>query len=253
MAISVAVFASRFLSLMLRSTFSMTTIASSTTRPIARTIAKSVSVLIENPRIRNEPKVAIRDTGTASIGIIVARQLCRNTNTITITRSSASKKVSATSNMDAFMKSVVSLISTYSISGGKSRLASSMTFLTPLTVSIALASFVSIIPKPIPTLPSVFDSTEFVRAPSSMRAISLRRTKEPFAPERTITFPKSSAVTRRPATLPVYCFSCISGAGIIPTVPAGACIFCSCTADVTSATVSPSSAKRSGFNHTRME
>ena len=86
-----------------------------------------------------------------------------------------------------------------------------------------------------------------------MRAMSLRRTKEPFSPARTMTLPNSSGVVRRPDTLPVYCFSCVAGAGSWPMVPAGACTFCSRMAVVTSVTVRPSSAKRSGFIQTRME
>ena len=56
----------------------MTTIASSTTRPMASTIANSVRVLMEKSRTTNAPKVAISETGTANAGISVARQFCRN-------------------------------------------------------------------------------------------------------------------------------------------------------------------------------
>ena len=63
---------------MIRSTFSSTTIASSTTMPIASTMPNSVSVLIEKPNSSMPANVPISDTGTASIGISVARQFCRN-------------------------------------------------------------------------------------------------------------------------------------------------------------------------------
>ena len=62
-----------------RSTFSTTTIASSTTMPIASTSPRSVSVLIENPSASITPKVPMIDTGIAIIGISVVRMLCRNT------------------------------------------------------------------------------------------------------------------------------------------------------------------------------
>src|SRR5262245_28621784 len=61
------------------STASTTTIASSTTSPIASTRPKSDSVLIENPNNGNRTKVPTSDTGTASNGINVARQPCKKT------------------------------------------------------------------------------------------------------------------------------------------------------------------------------
>ena len=62
-------------SAMWRSQFSTTTIASSTTIPMARIMPKSVRVLIENPRADMPAKVPMRDTGTATAGISVVRQL----------------------------------------------------------------------------------------------------------------------------------------------------------------------------------
>ena len=66
---------------MTRSTFSTTTIASSTTMPIARTIASSETVLAEYPTALSAMNVPIRLTGTASVGIKVARTLQRNRET----------------------------------------------------------------------------------------------------------------------------------------------------------------------------
>ena len=63
---------------MWRSTASTTTMASSTTSPIASTSPKSESVLIEKPKSGKKTNVPISETGTASNGISVARQLCRN-------------------------------------------------------------------------------------------------------------------------------------------------------------------------------
>ena len=57
------------------STFSTTTIASSTTVPIARTIPNKVSVLRLNPNTSITPNVPISDMGTAIAGMSVARQL----------------------------------------------------------------------------------------------------------------------------------------------------------------------------------
>src|SRR6476646_11147694 len=65
-------------SVMCRSTFSITTIASSTTNPVASVIPNSVSVLIENPKRFTKINVPINDTGIVIAGINVLRQSCRN-------------------------------------------------------------------------------------------------------------------------------------------------------------------------------
>ena len=76
-----------------RSTFSITTMASSTTIPMASTRPNSVSRLIEKPSRYMPAKVPTSDTGMASTGIRVARQFCRKMKTTSTTRARASKKV----------------------------------------------------------------------------------------------------------------------------------------------------------------
>src|SRR5438094_4620614 len=76
-----------------RSTASTTTIASSTTSPIASTKPKSESVLIENPNNGNTTNVPSNDTGTAHNGMSVARQPCKKMNTTSTTSASASNNV----------------------------------------------------------------------------------------------------------------------------------------------------------------
>ena len=78
---------------MLRSTFSTTTIASSTTMPIASTRPNRVSVLSEKPNALIIAKVPMSDTGIATIGMIAVRHDCRNTMTTMTTRTSASNSV----------------------------------------------------------------------------------------------------------------------------------------------------------------
>ena len=78
---------------MFASTFSTTTIASSTTRPIARMSPNSVSMFTEKPSRCMPTKVPTMETGTARIGMIVARSDCRNTNTTSTTSTTASKNV----------------------------------------------------------------------------------------------------------------------------------------------------------------
>ena len=58
-------------SLMIRSTFSTTTIASSTTMPITSTMPNMVRTLIEKPMASSAPKVPSKATGTTSVGIRV--------------------------------------------------------------------------------------------------------------------------------------------------------------------------------------
>jgi hypothetical protein len=59
---------------MCRCTFSITTIASSTTSPVASVMPNSVSELIEKPKILMNANVPISDTGIVTAGMIVARQ-----------------------------------------------------------------------------------------------------------------------------------------------------------------------------------
>src|SRR2546426_632685 len=93
---------------MMRSTFSITTMASSTTIPIASTSPNSVSRLIEKPSTRMPKKAPMTETGTASTGMSVARQLCRKTNTTSVTSSMASNSVFTTSWIEAGMYGGVS-------------------------------------------------------------------------------------------------------------------------------------------------
>src|ERR1043165_1397759 len=81
------------------STASTTTVASSTTRPRARTNPKRDRVLIEKPRSGKSANVPMSETGTATIGISVARQFWRKRKTTRMTRSMASPRVMTISRM----------------------------------------------------------------------------------------------------------------------------------------------------------
>ncbi len=78
---------------MWRKMFSSTTMASSTTRPMASTSASSVSVLMVKPAAAMMPKAPIRLTGMVTIGMIDARIVRRNTNTTSATSTTASAMV----------------------------------------------------------------------------------------------------------------------------------------------------------------
>ena len=93
---------------MTRSTFSMTTMASSTTRPVANVRPKSVSVLSEKPKALTKAKVPMSDTGSVVATTRMLRQPCRKMNTTTMTSATASKSVCSTSLMDSCTASVVS-------------------------------------------------------------------------------------------------------------------------------------------------
>ena len=64
---------------MCRCTFSTTTMASSTTMPIARMRPNRLIVLMVKPSARSAAMVPISDTGIAMAGMSVERQSCRKT------------------------------------------------------------------------------------------------------------------------------------------------------------------------------
>jgi hypothetical protein len=77
----------------------MTTIASSTTNPIANTIANRVRILIENPKIYIIKNVPIREMGIATMGINVVLTFLRNRKITSTTKQNASAMVVRTSLM----------------------------------------------------------------------------------------------------------------------------------------------------------
>src|ERR1700710_808087 len=85
---------------MLRSTFSTTTIASSTTMPMASTSPNSERLLMEKPSASITANVPTSDTGTATSGMIEARQVCKNTITTITTSSTASSNVCTTASIE---------------------------------------------------------------------------------------------------------------------------------------------------------
>ena len=71
MALRVACSGDRPSSLMMRSTFSTTTMASSTTMPITSTIPNMVSTLMEKPMASSEANVPSSAIGTTMVGMTV--------------------------------------------------------------------------------------------------------------------------------------------------------------------------------------
>ena len=118
MATEVAVCGSVLSSLIWRWAFSMTTIASSTTRPVARVMPKSVSELIEKPKTLMKANVPISDTGIVTAGIMVARQSSRKRKITMMTMMIASSSVLTTSFTESPTTVVVSKAITYLMPGG---------------------------------------------------------------------------------------------------------------------------------------
>ena len=103
-ASSVAEVGSKLFSSIFACTASTTTIALSTTIPIASTKANKVIKLSVIPKNCIKKKVPIKDTGTAMAGISVDLQSPKNTNTTKLTSKKASIKVCITFSMDASKK-----------------------------------------------------------------------------------------------------------------------------------------------------
>ncbi len=95
-------------SLMTRSTFSTTTMASSTRRPMASTMPNMVSVLMPKPKAASTPMVPRSTTGTAMVGMSVARKFCRKRNITRNTSTTASRSVFRTSSMERRTNGMVS-------------------------------------------------------------------------------------------------------------------------------------------------
>src|SRR5262245_38012280 len=83
-----------------------TTMASSTTMPMASTIANKVEKLTVKPSAAMAAKAPMMVTGTVVAGISIARQSCRNTSTTIRTRIAASYSVLYTSWIDCSTKVV---------------------------------------------------------------------------------------------------------------------------------------------------
>ena len=100
--------------------FSSTTIASSTTRPIASTSASSVSVLIEKPSTSISVNAPTSDTGIVTSGTSIARQLRRKNRHTAATSSTASQMVENTASIERSMNTVVSLAMVIDMPSGSS-------------------------------------------------------------------------------------------------------------------------------------
>jgi hypothetical protein len=124
---------------MWRAMFSITTIASSTTKPAATTSAISVRLLIEKPARYMTPKVPISESGTATLGMSVAEIFLRKTKMTATTSTTAIARSICTSCTEARMVTVRSVSTATSIDAGSAAWSCGSWRLMRSTVSITLA------------------------------------------------------------------------------------------------------------------
>ena len=91
---------------MYRMMFSITTMASSTTKPVEMVRAMRDKLSKLKPARYITPKVPIKETGTTTLGMNVARRLRKNANTTRTTRKMAITRVTSTSRTEARMVTV---------------------------------------------------------------------------------------------------------------------------------------------------
>jgi hypothetical protein len=138
---------------MCRSMFSITTMASSTTRPVASVMPNRVRVLMEKPSSFTKANVPMSDTGMVTAGMSVLRQSSRKTKMTRITSTMATARVKTTSEIDSLTASVVLKAMRYFIPGGKRSARRTSSARAARSTSSALASESCVMPKPTASWP----------------------------------------------------------------------------------------------------
>jgi hypothetical protein len=146
--------------------FSSTTIASSTTMPIASTTPSSVSTLMVKPAMDMTQNAPMMDTGMASTGISVVRHSRKNAYTTSTTSRKAMKMVSVTSSSERRTYSVLSKATSTEMSGGTSFLICSSRRRSSFTMSIWLAPGCCLKYSPAMGLSPIFSAPRSFCAPS---------------------------------------------------------------------------------------
>ena len=156
--------------------FSSTTIASSTTSPIASTSASSTSVLMVKPASAMRMNAPTRLTGMVTSGMIDARKVRRNTNTTSATSTTDSMTVVYTALIERSMNTDRSLASTTVTLAGRSRWIAGIAARTPSATSSGLAVALRITPVLIDGTPFRRTRERSLAAASCTCATSRRRT-----------------------------------------------------------------------------
>ena len=156
--------------------FSSTTIASSTTSPIASSSASSVSVLIEKPQTDSRTNTPSSDTGIATAGTSVARRDRRKNRMTATTRPSEMKSAITTSRIEAPTNSASSDPTAISIPSGRVGRRRSISALTAREISSVFDWLCRRMPMPTASRPSLRAMVVSSATPGSTRATSPRRT-----------------------------------------------------------------------------
>src|SRR5580692_3959211 len=122
-----------------RVTFSITTIASSTTNPVEMVSAIKERLSMLYPKRYITAQVPMSETGTATAGMSVARGLRRKTNTTTMTRTTEIMSVRSTSLTEARIVVVRSRTTVTSIPYGMDALIDGSSAVIRSTVAMMLA------------------------------------------------------------------------------------------------------------------
>ncbi len=160
--------------------FSITTIASSTTKPVAIVSAISVRLLIEKPARYMTPKVPTSDSGTATLGMNVAGRL-RRKRKITITTSATARSNSnSTSRTEPRIVTVRSVSSVTSTLEGSEAWSCGRSFFTRSTTSMTLVPGCRWMLRMIAGVASAHAARREFSAASTASAISETRIAAPF-------------------------------------------------------------------------
>jgi hypothetical protein len=124
---------------MCRVMFSMTTIASSTTKPVEMVSAIRERLSRPYPSRYMTPNVPTSDSGTATLGIIAVRGLRRNAKTTRMTSTIEARRVSSTSRTDARIVVVWSMTTRTSMPRGMAADTCGSAARTPSTARRMLA------------------------------------------------------------------------------------------------------------------
>ncbi len=160
--------------------FSMTTMASSTTNPVAMVMAMSDRLSMLNCRRYITPNVPIREMGTATLGMNVERELRRKRKTTRMTRAMEMRRVISTSRTEARIVRVASTSTDRSIVGGIAARSWGRTARTPSTVAMMLAPGWREMMTMIAGLPFERPAARMSSTESVTLAMSARRTAAPL-------------------------------------------------------------------------
>ncbi|MNN09585.1 hypothetical protein D3C81_1224710 [compost metagenome] len=160
--------------------FSIITIASSTTKPVAMVSAISVRLLIENPARYITPNVPTSDSGTATPGMMVAGILRRNRKITSTTSAIASSSSNCTSSTEARMVVVRSVSNCTWTDAGSAFCSCGSRALMRSTTSITFAPGWRWIFSTIAGLSLAHAARRLFSGPSTISATSVMRIGAPF-------------------------------------------------------------------------